>query len=64
MVEAIKGIFRWIKNFFFCLKYPFWKSTNVWTGDSLGYSYTWYDDIPEGYFLNAGSIDDVLAKVK
>ncbi len=23
-----------------------------------------HDDIPEGYFLNAGSIDDVLAKVK
>ena len=22
------------------------------------------DDIPESYFLNAGSIDDVLAKVK
>ena len=23
-----------------------------------------HDDVPEGYFLNAGSIDDVLAKVK
>ena len=23
-----------------------------------------YDDIPESYFLNCGSIDDVLAKVK
>ena len=23
-----------------------------------------YDDIPEGYFLNAGNIDDVLARVK
>jgi F-type H+-transporting ATPase subunit beta len=23
-----------------------------------------HDDIPEGYFLNAGSIDDVLAKVQ
>ena len=23
-----------------------------------------HDDIPEGYFLNAGNIDDVLAKVK
>ena len=23
-----------------------------------------HDDIPEGYFLNAGSIDDVLAKMK
>ena len=23
-----------------------------------------HDDIPEGYFLNAGTIDDVLARVK
>ena len=23
-----------------------------------------YDDIPESFFLNAGSIDDVLARVK
>ena len=23
-----------------------------------------YDDIPEGHFLNAGNIDDVLARVK
>ena len=23
-----------------------------------------HDDIPESYFLNAGSIDDVLARVK
>ena len=23
-----------------------------------------HDDIPEGYFLNAGTIDDVLAKAK
>ena len=23
-----------------------------------------HDDIPEGYFLNAGNIDDVLARVK
>ena len=23
-----------------------------------------YDDIPESYFLNAGNIDDVLARVK
>ena len=23
-----------------------------------------HDDVPEGYFLNAGSIDDVLARMK
>ena len=23
-----------------------------------------HDDVPEGYFLNAGSIDDVLARIK
>ena len=23
-----------------------------------------HDDVPEGYFLNAGNIDDVLARVK
>ena len=30
-----------IKNFFFCLKYPFWKE--------VGYRYTWYDDIDWGW---------------
>ena len=42
-------LFKIIKNFFFCLKYPFWRATNVWTGKYLGYSFTWYDDIPEGW---------------
>ena len=23
-----------------------------------------HDDVPEGYFLNAGNIDDVLARMK
>lgn len=38
-----------IDNFLFCLKYPFWRATNVWTGKFLGYSFTWYDAIPEGW---------------
>lgn len=38
-----------IKNYFFCKKYPFWKLRSVWTGEFLGYEYTWYDDIPEGW---------------
>ena len=41
--------FRWTKNFIFCLRYPFWKSRNVWTGKFLGYNSTWYDAIPKGW---------------
>lgn len=42
--------FLWhLKKFFFCLKYPFWKSRNVWDGSFLGYSFTWYDSIPQGW---------------
>ena len=40
---------NYIKNFFFCLRYPFWKSRNVWTGKFCGYSSTSYDWIPEGW---------------
>lgn len=42
-------MFKRLKNFFFCLKYPFWKARNVWTGKSCGYSFTEYDFIPEGW---------------
>ena len=38
-----------IKNFFFCLRYPFWKLRNVWTGKCGGYVLTWYDFIPDGW---------------
>ncbi len=39
-----------IRNFFFCLKYPFWRSRNVWTGKySKDYRFTWYDDIEDGW---------------
>lgn len=37
-----------IKNYFFCLKYPFYKIYNV-RGKFIGYNYTWYDAIPEGW---------------
>ena len=43
------NIFRYIKNYFFCLKYPFMKTRNVWTGKSCGYSFTCYDEIPYGW---------------
>lgn len=45
----MKRLFRKIHNFFFCLKYPFWKARNVWDGKFLGYSHTWYDDIEKGW---------------
>lgn len=41
--------FRCMKNFFFCLKYPFWKSYNVWTGKFCGYNFTEYNTIPYGW---------------
>lgn len=42
-------IFRTIRNFFFCLKYPFYKIYNVWTGKFCGYASTWFDFIPTGW---------------
>lgn len=38
-----------IKNFFFCLKYPFYKSYNRFTGKFCGYSFTEYDQIDYGW---------------
>lgn len=38
-----------IKNYFLCKKYPFLKMYNAWNGKFMGYKYTWYDDIPEGW---------------
>ena len=50
MIKAlISSILVYIKNFIFCLKYPFWRSRNIWTDKPYGYSYTKYDDIPEGW---------------
>lgn len=45
----MKKLFRKIHNFFFCLRYPFYKSRNVWSDKFLGYDSTWYDAIPEGW---------------
>ena len=45
----MKKLFRKIYNFFFCIKYPFYKSRNVWTDKFLGYGSIWYDDIPDGW---------------
>lgn len=60
-VNHISFLWHW-KNFFFCLKYPFWKSRNVWNDKFSGYGYTWYDDIPAGWRIAFGKqlSDDIL----
>ena len=47
-INHISFLWHW-KNFFFCLKYPFWRVRNVWSGKFMGYSYTWYDYISIGW---------------
>lgn len=49
MKNFFRNLCTYIHNIFFTLKYPFWKSRNVWTGKFSGYKFTWYDDIPEGW---------------
>ena len=41
------------KNFFLCTKYPFLKYHD-WTGGFIGYKFTWYDEIPEGWRIAFG----------
>lgn len=55
-----------VKNYFFCKKYPFWKLKNVWTNEFMGYEYTWYDEIPEGWRKAFGKqlSDEILAAGK
>lgn len=48
------NIFKCIYNYFFCLKYPFYRVRNVWTDKPCGYSFTWYDCIPEGWRIAFG----------
>ena len=62
------NIFRYIKNWLFCKKYPFWKLTNNWYYYNTGcddrrvnsknffvnYNSTWYDDIPKGWRIAFG----------
>lgn len=42
-------IFKYIYNYFLCLRYPFYKARNLWTDKFMGYDHTLYDDIPEGW---------------
>lgn len=62
-MRKIKKLFRCIKNYFFCRRYPFWKLTDDWYNFNTSiddkrkgsksffvkYNYTWYDDIPYGW---------------
>lgn len=45
----MKKIFKYIYNYFLCLRYPFYKSRNVFDGKFNGYGFTWYDAIPIGW---------------
>lgn len=41
-------LFRIIKNYFFCKKYPFWSFKNCYS-KKIDYSTTWYASIPFGW---------------
>ena len=48
-MRTIKEKLRTIYNFFFCLKYPFYRVYRRVEGGKPTYSMTWYDYIPEGW---------------
>lgn len=52
-VRHISFLWHW-KNFFFLLKYPFYREYNRWTGKFMGYKYTEYDSIPNGWQIAFG----------
>lgn len=58
-------LFRYPKNFLLCLKYPFIKYYD-WTGCFIGYSFTWYDEIPEGWRIAFGKqfLEDLAKALK
>ena len=47
-VAHINFLWHW-KNFFFLLKYPFYKVYNRWTGKFCGWDFSEYSCIPEGW---------------
>lgn len=47
-IAHISFLWHW-KNFFFLLKYPFYKVYNRWSGEFCGYGFTEYDSIPLGW---------------
>ena len=52
-INHISFLWHW-KNFFFLLKYPFYRVYNRWTGKFSGYAYTEYDSIPVGWRIAFG----------
>lgn len=48
-MKTIKKMLHTIYNFFFCLKYPFYRVYRRVEGGKPVYSMTWYDYIPEGW---------------
>ena len=57
----ISAIFHPIK-FFKCLKYPFIKTRNRWTGKFMGYTFTEDEQIPRGWYKAFGK--DLLNDIK
>lgn len=52
-VSHISFLWHW-KNFFFLLKYPFYRVYHRWNGKFCGYSYSEYDSIPYGWGVAFG----------
>ena len=48
LIRHISFLWHW-KNFFFLLRYPFYRVYHRWTGKFCGYSFTEYDDIEDGW---------------
>lgn len=56
-----------IKNWLLVKRYPWLKQKNAWTGESLGYEFTWLDDMPQGWRKAFGKkmikeLDKILRK--
>ena len=56
-----------IKNWLLVKRYPWLQLKNAWTGESLGYEFTWLDDMPQGWRKAFGKkmikeLDKILRK--
>lgn len=52
-IRHMSFLWHW-KNFFFLLKYPFYRVYNRWTGKFMGYKYTEFDSVPDGWRIAFG----------
>ena len=52
-VAHISFLWHW-KNFFFFMKYPFWKCYSRWDDKFMGYGYSEYNLIPKGWKIAFG----------